>query len=381
MQRRTFLLSTAALAATPAISRAAGPQPLFNGKDLSGWHIVDGPDSAFYVEDGAICASPSSGWPAWLSSDWRFENFDLSLEFFVGGWSDGGVYFSAPPFGPPTACGFKVNIFQQVDAEPKSNSMGAIFPVVAPTKVNVKNKGEWNTMRIRFDWPTLQVWTNGEMIQDLDVRQNPELAHRLRQGSIGLEGLGYPLKYRNLRIEELPSTDKWIVLFNEAADIEKNWLITDNRKSNPVRFVGYGPVLWCDGAGNLGTKEMFDDFELHLYIRGPRQHNSGVIFRSNGDKAASIEGKYEIQVHNVPEAHYPTGSLYHYKRSRYPQIEDEKWYLFQMGAKGANCWVRVNGETVMEYSDLKNLKPGRIELQAHQPGKWVEFREVWVKRI
>lgn len=64
MQRRTFLLSTAALAVTPAISRAAGPQPLFNGKDLSGWHIVDGPDSAFYVEDGAICASPSSGWPA-----------------------------------------------------------------------------------------------------------------------------------------------------------------------------------------------------------------------------------------------------------------------------------------------------------------------------
>lgn len=379
MQRRTFLLSTTA-AAMPALARAANSQPIFNGKDLTGWHIVDGPDSAFYVKDGAIHASQMSTWPAWLSTDRKFENFDLSLEFFVGGWSDGGVYFAAPQFGPPTDCGYKVNIFQQVDADPRSNSMGAIFPVVAPKKVNVKNRNEWNTMRIRFDWPTLQVWTNGEMIQDLDVRQNPELARRLRQGTIGLEGLGYPLRYRNLRIEELPSSDHWTILYQDAADIEKNWLITDNSKRAPVRFEGYGPVLWCDGAGNLGTKEMYADFELQLYIRGPRDHNSGVIFRSNGEETA-IAGKYEIQVHNVPEAHYPTGSLYHYKRSRYPRIENEKWYLFQMGAKGPDCWVRVNGETVMEYHELKNLKPGRIELQAHAPGKWVEFRDIRVKPL
>jgi hypothetical protein len=377
MQRRTFLL-TAAAAAAPVSIRGASAQPLFNGKDLSGWHIVDGPESAFYVQDGAICASPSSLWPAWLSTDRKFENFDLSLEFFVGGWSDGGVYFAAPLFGPPSSCGYKVNIFQQADEHPMPNSMGAIFPVVAPSKVNVKSKREWNTMRIRFDWPKLQVWTNGERIQDLDVRQHPELAHRLRQGTIGLEGLGYPLKFRNLQIEELPSTDRWTVLYNEPGDIEKHWMITDNSERAPVRFVGYGPVLWCDGSGNLGTKEMFADFELQLYIRGPQHHNSGVIFRSNGE-ASAIAGKYEIQVHNVPEAHYPTGSLYHYKRARYPQIADEKWYLFQMGAKGKDCWVRVNGETVLEYGDLKNLKPGRIELQAHQPGKWVEFRDIRVK--
>ncbi len=380
MQRRTFLMSTA-IAVAPALVRASGSQSIFNGKDLSGWHIVDGPESSFYVEDGAICASPSSGWPAWLSTDRKFENFDLSLEFFVSGWSDGGVYFASPQYGPPSACGYKVNIFQQIDAEPRPNSMGAIFPVVAPTKVNVKNKREWNTMRVRFDWPTLQVWTNGEMIHNLDVRQNPELAHRLRKGTIGLEALGYPLKFRNLRIEELPSSDRWTVLYSEAADIEKNWMITDNSERAPVRFAGYGPVLWCDGSGNLGTKELYQDFEFQLYIRGPREHNSGVIFRSNGE-TTSIAGKYEIQVHNVPEAHYPTGSLYHYKRAvRYPQIQDEKWYLFQMGAKGADCWVRVNGETVMEYSGLKNLKPGRIELQAHRPGVWVEFQDIRVKPV
>ncbi len=377
MQRRNFLLaSTAAL--LPTFATSASAAPLFNGRDLNGWHLVDGPQSAFYVAEQAICASPASAWPAWLSTDRQFENFDLSLEFFVSGWCDGGVYFAAPEHGRPSFCGYKVNIFQAVDETPMSNSMGAIFPVVAPRKVNVKNKREWNQMRIRFDWPRLQVWVNGEVIHDLDVSQHPELAHRLRKGYIGLEALGYPLKFRNLTIEELPSTDRWTVLYQQPEDIQKFWMITDNSERAPVRFEGYGPVLWCDGSGNLGTREMFGDFELQLYIRGPHHHNSGVIFRSNGE-SSSIAGKYEVQVHNVPEAHYPTGSLYHYKRARYPQIEDEQWFLLQMAAKGKDCWVRINGETVLEYGDLKNLKPGRIELQAHRPGVWVEFKHIWVK--
>jgi hypothetical protein len=33
----------------------------------------------------------------------------------------------------------------------------------------------------------------------------------------------------------------------------------------------------------------------------------------------------------------------------------------------------------MEYSGLQNLKPGRIELQAHRPGVWVEFQDIRVK--
>ena len=121
--------------ASPLWLRGAASQPLFNGKDLAGWHIVDGPESAFYVEDGAICASPSSIWPAWLSTDREFENFDLRLEFFVTGWSDGGVYFAAPKYGRPSFCGYKVNIFQQVDEDPRTNSMGALFNVVAPQVV------------------------------------------------------------------------------------------------------------------------------------------------------------------------------------------------------------------------------------------------------
>ncbi len=94
-----------------------------------------------------------------------------------------------------------------------SNSMGAIFPLVAPSKVNVRNKGEWNDLRILMDWPHLRVWVNGEVVQDLDVESVPELRYRLRRGYLGLSTLSYPIRFRNLRIRELPDKEIWEHLY------------------------------------------------------------------------------------------------------------------------------------------------------------------------
>ena len=81
------------------------------------------------------------------------------------------------------------------------------------------------------------------------------------------------------------------------------------------------------------------------------------------------------------EAHYPTGARYFFQRSKYPEIESQKWFLLQMWVKDAWCLVRINGENVMEYNRLENLQPGAIELQAHQAGRWMEYKEIEVKRI
>ena len=99
--------------------------------------------------------------------------------------------------------------------------MGSIFPLVPPLKINVKNKGEWNSFRILMDWPKLQVWTNEELIQDLDVESHPDLRHRLRRGYVGFESLSYANRFRNLRIRELPSKQTWQTLYESAADFLK----------------------------------------------------------------------------------------------------------------------------------------------------------------
>src|SRR5688572_16954987 len=151
MKRRDFL-TAAVLAPTLAQVRTtaqdsdeSGFVSLFDGTSLSGWSVADGADSAFYVQDGAIVAHESSGFPTWLRSARQYENFDFRGEFFLQGWMNSGIYLHAPEHGRNISCGMKFNIFHQVDARPSPESMGSIFPLVPPLKVNVKNKGEWNT--------------------------------------------------------------------------------------------------------------------------------------------------------------------------------------------------------------------------------------------
>jgi len=370
MNRRDFLAAAAAAPGAAQIADESAFTSLFDGRSLAGWSVADGPETAFYVNGGAIVVHESAGFPAWLRSARRYENFDFRGEFYIKGWMNSGIYWHAPEHGRNIWCGTKLNIFQQIDEKPAPESMGSIFPLAPPLKVNVRNKGEWNTFRILVDWPRTQIWTNGELIQDLKVDTIPELRRRLRSGYLGLESLSYPIRFRNLRIRELPSKESWIDLYQSPADIGK-WHISEGRPT----FETLGGVLHGDGVGHLATNENFRDFELQMYVRHVRHHNSGVLFRTSGE---GLKGRhYEIQLHDVEGAHYPTGSLYYYKRSIYPRIEPEKWWLFQLFVKDRGCVARINGEDVLEYDRLENLE----EFQANQAGRWTEFKQIRIKRI
>jgi hypothetical protein len=45
------------------------------------------------------------------------------------------------------------------------------------------------------------------------------------------------------------------------------------------------------------------------------------------------------------------------------------------------CLVRLNGDTVTEYDKLDRVEEGRIEMQAHTPGHWLEYKHIRIKRI
>ncbi len=377
MKRRDFLTAAAVspvLCAAPQAAGEVGFTTLFDGRTLDGWSVADGPESAFYVDDGAIVVHESAGFPAWLRSARQYENFDFRGEFFVKGWTDSGIYLHAPEHGRNMWCGMQIHIFHQVDEKPAPESMGAIFPVVAPLKVNVRNQGEWNAFRIQMEWPRLQVWTNGELMQDLDVEKVPELRHRLRKGYLGLESLSYPIRFRNLRVRELPPGVKWSPLYETPADFAK-WHVSQGKPG----FQAVGGVLYSNGLGHFATNEKFRDFELQMYVRHARHHNGGVLFRTEGRGNGGRH--YEIQLHDVEGAHYPTGSLYTYKRALYPRIEAETWWPLQLRVKDNTCLVRINGETVVEYDRLENLEEGPIELQAHDAGKWTEYKQILIRRI
>src|SRR5213075_3292282 len=103
-----------------------------------------------------------------------------------------------------------------------------------------------------------------------------------------------------------------------------------------------------------------------------------VLFRAEG---SGNKPHYEIQLHDVEGAVYPTGSLYGFKRAKYPHIPPETWYLFQLFVKDATVAVRINGETVTEYSTLDRLGDGHILLQAHQLGRWIEYKDIRLRAL
>jgi len=366
--RRTFLSLPALPAAALFQSEESGFVP------LTDWVVVDGPESAFAVSGNEIVVQAHAAFPAWLRSAGEYRNFELRGEFLVDGWNDSGFYLHAPLHGYPTDAGMQVKVFHQPEEKPTPYSCGAIFPVIAPRKVAVR-KG-WNEIRILADDPVLRVWINGELVQDLNQRTHPQLRDRLRTGYIGIVGASCVVRFRNLRVKELPGREEWTVLYEKPEDLEKNWRVTVGK----VQAAAIGPVLRIDGDGLLGTKEQFRDFYLQCYVRGCPQHNSGVIFRSAG-KGTDPRYSYEIQLHPVPDAHFPTGSLYHLQRAKYPRIEDEKWFLFELWVQGRECRVRINGEMVMEYGFLARTEPGFIELQAHRQGYWIEFKRIRVQRL
>ena len=53
-----------------------------------------------------------------------------------------------------------------------------------------------------------------------------------------------------------------------------------------------------------------------------------------------------------------------------------------VGAEGLSrsVLVRINGETVLEYDQLDNLEESNLQLQAHAPGRWTEFKQIRLKR-
>jgi hypothetical protein len=87
------LILVTVVQAADADSKAAADAkdwiPLFNGKDLTGWHknpekIGHGTGGHWHVEEGGVLAGeqdpPGSGNGGILLTDRKFENFELSLE-------------------------------------------------------------------------------------------------------------------------------------------------------------------------------------------------------------------------------------------------------------------------------------------------------------
>jgi len=174
---------------------------LFNGKDLTGWTIHG--TEKWYVDNGElICESGPDKEYGYLSTNEKYKDFELELEFKQNADGNSGVFFRS------SIEGVKISGWQ-VEVAPPNHDTGGIYESygrgwlvrIPDEKENILKMGEWNHMRIRVVGNNVKTWLNGESMVDFTDEKIGE-----GFGFIALQihsGGGIKIRWKNLLIEKL----------------------------------------------------------------------------------------------------------------------------------------------------------------------------------
>jgi Domain of Unknown Function (DUF1080) len=428
-------------------------KPLFNGKDLSGWEAVNVAPTTFSVRDGMII---STGKPTGvLRTTKMYENCIVELEWRhmkPGGnaglflWGDG-----LPSVGIPFTRGIEVQILDNgYDAKGKNESFtthGDIFPIHGatmtplgkiakngirsfPVAEHSKSSPEWNHYRVVAKNGEIRLSVNGkEVTSGKDCRP--------RKGYIFLESEGSECHFRNIRIQELPSSqatkeetaisgEGFVPLFT-GINLD-GWKIPvgDNGHWKVVKeILDYDALSEAPGEKSLISQAEYKNYTLiaDWCIKETPYINPRVAqILPDGSEAVDKDGKpITLSIpdsdsgiyirgsakHQVNIWCWPIGSgeMYGVRRDKNmpasvraavtPKSKADnaigKWNRFEITVRGNDVTVVLNGQTVIDKATIPDLPPkGPVVLQHHgsmKDGKWtsppalVQFRNIMIKEL
>jgi Domain of Unknown Function (DUF1080) len=203
-------------------------QPIFNGKDLTGWHISQvnhhGDTKAWTVKDGILLSTQEpEGNGGILLTDRKYRNFEVALEINPDFGCDGGLFLRSSEKG---------EAYQVMIDYLEGGSVGGIYGerlegLGRDTGTGDKSgsewkkhwkPGDWNRIRARIegDIPHIQVWMNDARIVDWTDSAN-RAANGATEGMIAVQVHrsepksknprwipgGYH-RYRYIAVKELP---------------------------------------------------------------------------------------------------------------------------------------------------------------------------------
>lgn len=185
-----------ALFATTLLSQAA-PEPIFNGKDLTGWKVAG--FAAWSVKDEILVAHngpEKKGSILWTEKE--FTNFVFETEFRYTGRIDSGVFLRQE--NDQIQIGVSGSLKRDLTASPYiANKKG--YPSEAKEAVKLlKPEGEWNHMKITAKGNVYTVELNGTKVMEYTSESSVE------KGPIGLQvhaGIDMKIEFRKLNLEAL----------------------------------------------------------------------------------------------------------------------------------------------------------------------------------
>ncbi len=186
----------------PELSRVkfGPPIPLFNGKDLTGWRLVDpGSVNGWSARDGLLVNNPvqEEGKPRKsygnLRTDREFEDFHLSLEVRVGEKQNSGVYLRGI---------YEIQVADTYGQPVDAHNMGALYSRITPSRSAEKPPGEWQKLDLTLVARHVTVVLNGHTI----INNQPAAgctggalwSDTSRPGPIYLQGDHTGIEYRHL---------------------------------------------------------------------------------------------------------------------------------------------------------------------------------------
>jgi hypothetical protein len=143
----------------------------------------------------------------------------------------------------------------------------------------------------------------------------------------------------------------------------------------------------------VGDKKPFVNFELKVDVMTHKGSNGGIYFHTKYQADGWPKFGYESQVNNTHGDPRKTGSLYavdDVDKDHNP-AKDNKWWTQHIIVKGRNIVIKVDGKTVVDYTEADDKKVGKgftrkldsgtFALQAHDPKSVVFFKNIRVKRL
>jgi hypothetical protein len=194
-----------------------GLTPLFNGRDLGGWKVVERPQAkvpaVWSVRDGAIHVEHG---PGQLETDGRYKDFVLRLDVRTNSNNpklhpNSGVFLRGDPDGFFTGYESQIrNEYREDDrSKPVDFGTGAIYHY-SPARRVISSDNEFFTKTIVARGRHFSIWVNGIQVTDWEDPHPEGNAVRNKQARLGAGTISLQahdptttLDFRNLRIAEL----------------------------------------------------------------------------------------------------------------------------------------------------------------------------------
>lgn len=412
----------------------AGFTPLFNGKDLTGWHgwaihskggkpselaalseeertkkIEEWTADAkkhWSVENGDLV---NDGHGAYLATDKEYGDIELLIDYKTVAKADSGIYLRATP---------QVQIWDTTKEGGKwdrnaDKGSGGLFnnakgaPGQLPLVHADKPFGEWNRFRILQIGERTTVYLNDKLVVDNARMENywDRKSPLPAKGKILLQTHGGEIRWKNIFVREIPASEANAILTKQSEDGFKP--VFDG-----TTFDGWqGPVANYqveDGAisckpgkgGTIYTADQYADFQVRLEYQLPAGGNNGLAIRYPGMGDSAYVGMCELQILDDTAPKYArldprqaNGSAYGMAAAHRGYLRPVgEWNLMLVSVKGPTIQVELNGTRILttdlsqvtEYMG-KSPHPGKDRTEGHfgfcGHGDAVKFRNIAIRPL